>query len=603
MIVFRKQEKITEPREHFARIKRLVHQSQTGSSSSYEDTVDILVEFGEFEAAVVDALCKGIDDDNCITQAFRELGILTGSLLFQSWSGETAAHSCLLERIKTGLAALSSIPLPELICVRVAEGYVHYGIFPEMYLEAARKFHHAISPGQVVCIGIRSIGTSLSSVVGATLQELGCDVHSFTVRPRGHPFNRRILLTLAMERKLTSFAGALYLIVDEGPGLSGSSLCSAAQKLSELGIEDDRIILFPCWEPDGTDFVNKSARDCWRRHRKFTATFEEVWIQNGRLSEILPLPPQLDISAGRWRALFYSGESSYPAVHPHHEQRKFVCADGELPIRNFIRAKDPAVSLQDGNGLPLLAKFAGLGRYGKLKLARGLKLAERGFTPRPVGLVNGFLITEFVRGEPVSRQDVIRKDLLDTVAQYAAYLKTDSPGAPDASTDEIMEMIRTNIGEGLGSEWVKRFDQIKGTYRVFDMCEPVAVDGRMLPHDWIRTTKGFLKSDSLDHHTDQFFPRSQDIAWDISAVSIEFGLDRSQRNYLVERYRSLTGDRFIRHRLPFYSLAYIAYRLGYVSLCAASLGSTPDGVKFRASADRYASMLKRLIAIYEGTSI
>jgi len=272
----------------------------------------------------------------------------------------------------------------------------------------------------VVCLGIRSIGTSLSAVVCAALEDRGCRVQSCTVRCTGHPFDRRLTLDPAWEGCWRAAARGHFLIVDEGPGLSGSSSCSVAQKLADLGVPDDRIILFPSRSTDGADLNCAAARARWPRHRKYLVGFEDYWIASGRLARSLPGGPLADLSAGRWRSLFFAAESDYPGVQPWHERRKYLSSMGVSrgasgPRRSCDpRARCPcydesgwqrqAESSELGDGLaavicpiaqtdsrhllarkgpavPLLLKFAGLGRYGRALRARAVALAEAGFHP------------------------------------------------------------------------------------------------------------------------------------------------------------------------------------------------------------------------------
>ena len=220
-------------------------------------------------------------------------------------------------------------------------------------------------------IGIRSIGTSLSAVVAAALAEQGRETRSYTVRPRGHPFDR----SLRTGPELTalwrdSAADAHFLIVDEGPGLSGSSFASVAARLSECGVPDDRIFFFPSRDLDGGGLLSASARDRWRRHARYPAVSA-------------PRPPDCgnefrDISAGGWRALFYAGENG-PAVHPEHERVKFIDARGRR-----------------------IWKFEGLGSFGARKLERARELAHARFATRPIALAGGFLESEVHQGQPLA---------------------------------------------------------------------------------------------------------------------------------------------------------------------------------------------------------
>src|SRR3989304_2691983 len=118
----------------------------------------------------------------------------------QRFSGQTWIFICRLTpeevsvwagRLKASLARIRQMPLPARIKTRIPEGYAHYGLFPEVYLAAARKFHEERKPADVVCIGLRSIGASLSSVIAAELESLGSTVPSFNPPPTRPPFTRK----------------------------------------------------------------------------------------------------------------------------------------------------------------------------------------------------------------------------------------------------------------------------------------------------------------------------------------------------------------------------------------------------------------------------
>jgi hypothetical protein len=152
-------------------------------------------------------------------------------------------------------------------------------------------------------------------------------------------------------------------------------------------------------------------------------------------------------------------------------------------------------------------------------------------------------------------------------------------------------MSLQNVAEGLGDGWGAR---LKARVQSDGWTErPVALDGRMLLHEWIRTPDGYLKTDAIDHHQDHFFPGCQDIAWDVAAAALELGLDGKPRHELVTRYRSLSGDHTITSRIPAYAVFYLAFRLGYATLARSVLGQDPDADRFAAAAGRYARLLRR----------
>src|SRR5262245_6828355 len=320
---------------------------------------------------MLDALSPEYDSAGDTARSLRCSSFAFGHLFYHSWQRNFDDIPCWVKKLEGTFRTLVQLVLPDSVAVSAPEGYAYYGLYPETYLMAAAKYFAEMRPRKAVCIGVRSIGTSLSAVVGATLRELGVKVCSYTVRPRGHPFERKLRLAAELEETWRLLGGADFLIVDEGPGLSGSSLACVAQKLSELGVPDDRIILFPSWTPDGSQFLSAAARDRWRKHRKYTASFQKTWIDSGRFTASLPDGELHDLSGGQWRALFYRSEREYPAVQPQHERQKYLWR--------------PAASAQ-----AFWLKFAGLGRYGAAKLARAEELAAAGFGPRPLGLVHGF---------------------------------------------------------------------------------------------------------------------------------------------------------------------------------------------------------------------
>jgi hypothetical protein len=113
----------------------------------------------------------------------------------------------------------------------------------------------------------------------------------------------------------------------------------------------------------------------------------------------------------------------------------------------------------------------------------------------------------------------------------------------------------------------------------------------MLPHEWLRTAVGYRKTDALDHHDDHFYPGPQDIAWDVAGTCFEFGLADGARRGFIARYRRASGDLGIARRLPFFAVAYLAFRLGYATLAADTLGRTADASRFRRRSEHYRRLL------------
>jgi hypothetical protein len=489
------------------------------------DALTFLMEFGEIEAALADQLCP---DEDALEPELVRLREIT----------REAGRAFVAGRAVS--ADLTDLQLPERIEISVPNGYAWHALSPASYIAPAERFWRERQPRDAVVIGIRGIGASLSAVVAATLEQHGCRVESYTVRPQGDPSQKELRLADDLRQALTRTSRAFYVVVDEGPGLSGSSFASVAEGLSALGISDHRIVFMPAWLPDGRGFVSRGAEARWRIHAKYAAACarpDEAWI---------------DLSAGEWRPVFYSDDSAYPAVQPQHEAAKFLNRQG-------------------------VVRFAGLGRYGAEKLRRARLLADARFSPRPIGLRNGWLAMEFVHGVPLSI-DILDDVLLETMARYMAFRRQAFGTGETARTADLAEMIRVNLGV--------RAPRPPKT-------EAVITDGRMLPHEWIATSSGYLKTDALDHGDNYFLPGPTDICWDLAGAMIEWQLEDRERERLLKRYVRHSGDRRAPDRLPFYLLAYAAFRIGYTKLAIDALPYSPDRRRFERLNEQYLEAVDR----------
>jgi hypothetical protein len=571
VIVYRDVERRADPQTLVAACVADLRAVAEGRTTDHAQATRLLIEFGELETAMADTLFPTADGVSPVADDWRRASLALGHLFVASWL--RCGLQTLRGRAREALARIEALR-PTLrsgvVRLRVPEGYAYYALYPETYVAAAEHFIRGRCPGTAVCVGLRSIGTSLSAAVAAALEAEGWRVVALTMRPRGHPFQRRPILTPELATRIESLSHAFVLIIDEGPGLSGSSICSTAAALSELGVPAHRIVLFPSWPADGSTFNSNAARDRWRLHPKVCCSFEDAWLARGMLGENLE-----DLSSGAWRRRCYPGEARYPAVQPQHERRKYLAT--------------PAP------GSHVLFKFAGLGRYGAAKLDRAARLADAGFTPPVLGLRDGFLLQTFVQGRPLCRAEK-DADVMHGAAAYLAHLRRRFVCDRQIALEALLEMIEVNVTEGLGQGWRNRLGDLDRFRAVLGGVPAVAVDGRMMPHEWLRTRHGILKTDAVDHHDDHFFPGPQDIAWDIAGFSAEFGLEEEATRDFTGEVATLSGDRSLKARLPFYRIAYLAYRLGYTSLAARTLGPLPDGARMAALVRRYRQQLRLAIA-------
>lgn len=543
---------------------------------------ELLIACGELESAATDAVSPERDDITAFTRALGDLTAAAATGAVASWGGgeTSAAGADVIDELSAVRAAMARVTLPTELEIGVPEGFAYYGLYPDTYAAAARSLLKESHAQRVVCIGIRSIGATLAAVVAAVARAAGREVASFTVRPRGHPFDRTLALTPTLEDALARevACGSLFAIVDEGPGLSGSSFASVADALSARGVPDERIVFFPSWVPAAETLRSVRGRERWARHSKACQPFEQTFEKSGgalAIAETLGIAASRaqNVAAGEWRRETYADDRDWPAVQPQHERRKYLLRDaGDAPIA--------------------LLKFAGLGRYGRAAEERARSLAAAGLTPRVIGSHRGFVANEWVAGTPAYEGEA-DADLLDAIARHVAHLATRTRTSQRVPFDEMLQIVGVNVAESLGEDLAQSLTAaLERSRPVVQDVRTCAVDGRMLPHEWIRSASGWIKTDGVDHHDDHFLPGDQDPAWDIAGAIVEILLDRHQARALVQAYVARSGDRGVGERLPFHVAVYLATRLGYVTLASEALGDSPDAERLRALARRYTAMLR-----------
>jgi hypothetical protein len=396
--------------------------------------------------------------------------------------------------------------------------------------------------------GIRSIGVALSAVACAALRLRGVRCGRITVRPGGHPYDRRLEPAPELRTWVKQNRDAGFLIVDEGPGISGSSFLAAAEALSLCGVECGRIQMIGSRvaAPAGLRAPNASER--WTRYGFHV-------MQNA------PLAPEgagESLSGGIWRRHFHYTENVMPASWAPLEPAKFLARDQRS-----------------------IFKFEGFGHYGEAVGVRAALLASRGFAPRYLGNRRGFGEYELVAGRTLEQHDR-SPELLERMADYLALRFThfagDSPQSPELET-----MLRWNWRLEFGEELSAAESQLHS-------CRTVVCDGRMMPHEWLRTGDGeLLKLDAGSHGDNHFFPGPCDIAWDIAGTIMEWALQGEARDRFIGLYEARSGDR-ITERLAPYLLAYTIFRLSWSKMAALAMQGEYDEAQLTRDYRKYRAL-------------
>ena len=184
--------------------------------------------------------------------------------------------------------------------------------------------------------------------------------------------------------------------------------------------------------------------------------------------------------------------------------------------------------------------------------------------------------------------------LIDRIAEHVAFLVREFPASRSPSVEELEEMTTANLHLGVGDVDSPDLVQFRSALRDAPCA---AIDGRMLPCEWIDDGGRYWKVDALDHHADHFYPGVQDAGWDLAAAAFEFSLQPAAVDRLITAYVAASGDRDVRARLAFYAIAYPAFRLGYATLARDSVKGTADAVRFERLIARCLRRLRELVTL------
>jgi hypothetical protein len=584
MLVYGDGTRVEKPLRQIGRVVTALERAGDARSGldRHDHLVEALIDAGEFAQGAIDAEFEaaGRDAPSPLRDAATVLLLALAAEIRRSWAAGfptgpvDPAHR---RRIDT----LAGMPLPAEIRCRLAEGFAFYALYPESYLEAAAALARAL-PLKV--IGIRSIGLPLAAMVA---EACGAD-GLVSVRPVGHPFQRTLALHPALTAELLGDRSATYLIVDEGPGLSGSSFGAVADHLEAQGIDRNRIRFFPSHGGVPGPQASAAHHERWRGAARHWVDFDAlalrprqpwhglgVWLEElvggrGRLEELF---------AGDWRAGHGQASTHWPPSCRQQERRKFRL---------------------DTGGQRFLVKFAGLGRHGRDKLARAQALHDAGFGPEPFGYRRGFMVERWVDGaRPLDPEAFDRPALLRRVAAYLGFRARRFPASADsgASLATLSDMLCVNASEALGEEAGRAFKRFA---HIVDDLEPrvrrVQTDNRLHLWEWLLDRDGtLLKTDALDHCAAHDLVGCQDVAWDVAGTVIEFDLDPEEEAELQTRVGQEAGRPVDTDLLRFLAPCYAAFQLGAWSMARATDGDPDEAVRLDREVSRYARHLRRLL--------
>ncbi|CAN7617154.1 hypothetical protein LJR219_004746 [Phenylobacterium sp. LjRoot219] len=505
MLVFGDRWRFVTPLEQFAVLASLLRSGPAGPAR-HDRLVRALIEAGELAQGLADAafVRAGRDDDSPLQAAALDLVVAIARQVQTSWSSGFATPGRPAWAELTALAALAP---PDPVRCKTAEGYAYYAVYPEAFMAAACELRGT----PLLVIGLRSIGLSLAAAVAAASSAAGV----VTLRPHGPPMERRVAVSERLGRRLAAHRG-LFAVVDEGPGLSGSSFGAVGDLLTGLGVAGDRIVYFPSHAGPPGPAAQPRHRERWRTVRRIVKVLDDIAAPTALASwfdDLTGGAEQIDdLSHGGWRAALAPGQR--PPTWAASERRKFRLT---------------------GRSGTYVARFAGLGREGLAKIERAQALHAVGFGAEPLALRHGFLLERWIDGRPLLGPPPDRAATLRRLGDYLRFRWRALPAeTAGARGDELREMARVNAGEIGGP---KLADRVVRRLEAMDLVEaPAPIDGRLHRWEWLQVADGgLLKTDALDHCCAHDLIGCQDIGWDLAGAAVEFELDAAEARELEGR--------------------------------------------------------------------
>jgi hypothetical protein len=535
--------------------------------------VDLFVSISELVQGLADAefAIARVDANSPRRKLGSELLVGLSQEVLRSWQRGFGLCGALDPAL---LAKLTAIDCDTEITTGPAEGYALYALYPETYLLAGLQS----SLGANTCvIGIRSIGVGLAAMVAAALAAPA----PVSVRPIGHPFRRRIRAAPELIDGWRDRPDANFAIVDEGPGLSGSSFHAVIAWLMGQGVDLGRIHLFPSHRGGPGPNASAEMRDVWGRCRCHVADFEETfdgcvapklrqWVEGllGKADVGID-----EISGGKWRNHIPVSPELWPPVFAGLERRKFIASAGA------------------GRWL---VKFAGLGETGRAKLRTAQALYKAGFTPEVVGLCHGFLAERWIDADRLDRVEPARDMLIERLGRYlgwrAAGLQTEESGA---SAGELASMAAQNSREALGENQAEALKAWFASQPSHHIARRIEIDGRLLPWEFLVCPDGtLLKTDAVDHCRSHDLVGCQCVEWDIAGAKVEYELSDAEFSRLVECVEAGASHAVDLSLAAFMEPCYLALQLGLWTM-AGQWTSGDERARAIRAAGRYRTGLLR----------
>lgn len=432
--------------------------------------------------------------------------------------------------------------------LKIPEGFAFYALYPEQYCAAAVAYlRRAQSPLRALhVIGLRSIGTTLSAAVAAVLRAARVEPRRYTVRPHGHPFARE--LDLDLPNDIPDAA----LVVDEGPGLSGSSFFAVARALERMGVPPAAQVYFCAHSHPPGRMASAPILEFWQRAERYAGADYDSAIgpQGGLLPSLRsqlsrhygsPIVDFESVSGGAWRAHAYRDPALWPAAYPPFERPKWLARlhDGRRVLLKYYGQVFRPEPTQCG-----------------LQSADEAAAQQIGRSDRDPFLAHGYLGRLWREGRLLSRSDK-NPCLLFELVEFLAQRPWRRRGAGSAADAHF------------------------------------GCSGQLAPQEWVSqaTTRSSKLPETLQGY-DHTAIDAEPLGWDLAGAAIEWELDADELAWLLERFAARSKIRVSRAELAPHLVKYAQFRATLADFCAEQTAGA-DAQRLRNEAQRYAAHAAR----------
>jgi hypothetical protein len=520
--------------------------ARIGRGHDLESLRAILIGCGQLEQLISDAdgtaresrdlVCRATDH---AARAFYALWSRVNCRAPRSQSQVSSEIEALRLRLRL-LARLEEV----IGTLKIPEGFAFYALYPEQYCAAAVAYlqQRGRTQGTTHVIGLRSIGTTLSASLAAVLNAADVEHRRYTVRPHGHPFERQVELPWPFAVEDTA------LVVDEGPGLSGSSFYSVSRALDMAGVASQRQVYFCAHPHPPGKMASTEISSFWAHAERYVASNHDCAISpEGSLRSTLEAELTRsfhsrvrsfeDVSQGRWRGAAF-GQAPWPCAYPAFERPKLLAqlADGRRALMKFygqVLRSDP---------------ISGALQWSDAAAAR--QIAEGAAN---VAQIQGYVARPWLDGELLTRAEK-SPSLLAELARLLA-------GRPWRRARETSAAAECYYG----------------------------ATGGLAPQEWLRLADGQLRKlpETLPGY-DHTAIDAEPLGWDLAAAVVEWQLTNREAEQLLALFRARSGIGVELREVQPHIRRYARFNTAKAQFCAHQASGT-DTQRLEIEAARYAA--------------